>query len=145
MAMAASFVLAIGTSVGSYRTATERAARAWYATPLYVSAQGSAAYLFDQPLPESLAPSLEKVPGVRAAYPMRFGLVNRQNHQLVIYGQPGHLRAPAGQRARARPDRRFEAHRAPQPPVDRRRAEHSDVVWERQDPHRGIFRRHRLV
>ncbi len=98
MAMAASFVLAVGTSVGSYRAETERAARAWYATPLYLSAEGSAAYVFDQPLPGSLATKLAAVPGVQAAYPMRFGLINRANHQLVVYALPVAQAARAGHR-----------------------------------------------
>jgi putative ABC transport system permease protein len=98
LAMAASFVLAVGTSVGSYRTETERAARAWYGAPLYVSAQGSAAYVSDQPLPVSLAQRLVGVPGVAAAYPMRFGLVDNRGHQVVIYALPVAEAARAGHR-----------------------------------------------
>lgn len=98
LAMAAAFVLAVGTSVGSYRAETERAARAWYGAPLYVSAQGSATYVSDQPLPGALATRLDAIPGVAAAYPMRFGVIDENGNQLLIYAFPVAEAARAKQR-----------------------------------------------
>lgn len=84
LAMTAALVLATGSSIHSYRTETERVATAWYGAPLYVNAEGSAAYATDQPLPRSLAPRLASVPGVKAAYPMRLALVVSHGHQLAL-------------------------------------------------------------
>ncbi len=84
LAMTAALVLATGSSIHSYRTETERAATAWYGAPLYVNAEGSAAYVTDQPLPRSLGARLASVPGVKAAYPMRLVLVASHGHQLAL-------------------------------------------------------------
>jgi len=98
IATAAAFVLAVNVSIGSYRRATDEAAAAWYGAPLYVSAEGPAGGIPSQPLPGTLARRLVAVPGVKAAYPMRYALIVSRGYQVLIVAIPVARAAAAGDR-----------------------------------------------
>lgn len=85
LALSASVVISVGSGLGSYDREVTRASSMWYVAPLYVEAPGTALYTSDQPLPVSLRAGLQEVPGVRAAYPFRYGLVDDEGRQLIVY------------------------------------------------------------
>jgi putative ABC transport system permease protein len=88
LTLSAAVVIAVGSSLGSYSRAVDKATSAWYVAPLYVNAPGSVGYRSDQPLPNSLGRSLARVPGVKAAYPTRFGVIDNGGTQTIVYAMP---------------------------------------------------------
>jgi putative ABC transport system permease protein len=88
LTLSATVVIAVGSSLGSYSDEVDRASSAWYVAPLYVTAPGSVGYRSDQPLPDSLARRLAQVPGVKAAYPTRFGMIDEGGSQTIVYAMP---------------------------------------------------------
>jgi putative ABC transport system permease protein len=96
VAIAAGFVIAVGSSIGSFRSATDEAAAQWYRAPLYVNLEGATSYIVNQPLPVSVARRLAAVSGVKALYPMRYGLINAYGHQILVEAMPIAQAAIAG-------------------------------------------------
>jgi putative ABC transport system permease protein len=88
IAIAAGFVIAGGSSISSLRSAVDEAAAQWYQAPLYINLEGSTSYIANQPLPVSVSRRLEAVRGVKALYPMRFGLISVGGHQTLIEAMP---------------------------------------------------------
>lgn len=88
IAIASGFVIAVGTGIGSFHSATNEAAAQWYQAPLYINLEGSTSYIVNQSLPVSEARQLEKVSGVKAVYPMRYGLVNAGGRQTLVEAMP---------------------------------------------------------
>lgn len=110
LALSAAVVIAVGSGLGSYDREVGRASSMWYVAPLFVEAPGTAIYTSDQPLPRSLAGGLDRVPGVRAAYPLRYGVVDDGGRQLIVYAMSVAEAAAAGDRitkAVGVPQRRF--------------------------------------
>lgn len=88
IAVAAGFVIAVGSAIGSFGAATNEAADEWYRAPLYINLEGATSYIVNQPLPASVAQRLAGVEGVQALYPMRYGLINAYGHQTLIEAMP---------------------------------------------------------
>lgn len=98
LALSASVVISVSTGLGSFDGEVKRSASMWYVAPLYVKAPGSTLYTSDQPLPDSLRAGLSRVPGVRAAYPIRYGAAVEGGHQVLVYAMPIAAAAAAGDR-----------------------------------------------
>ena len=81
-AMAVTVATAIG--MGSFEREAQRVTANWNDAPLYLRAIGAGPLISDQPMHASLAGALEDVPGVRAAYPMRFALVGQRTHVAIL-------------------------------------------------------------
>jgi putative ABC transport system permease protein len=81
-------VVASASGLGSFRHEVKRAARTWYAAPLYVRANGEGLLASDQPLPVALRRRLAALEGVRAAYPIRAALIERRGRQVAILAFP---------------------------------------------------------
>jgi putative ABC transport system permease protein len=81
-------VVASASGLGSFRHEVNRAARTWYAAPLYVRANGEGLLASDQPLPVALRRRLAAIDGVRAAYPIRAALLERRGQQIAILAFP---------------------------------------------------------
>ncbi len=96
IAIAAGFVIAVGSGIGSFRSATNEAAAQWYQAPLYVNLEGATSYIVNQPLPVSVSRRLAAVKGVKALYPMRYGLINAYGHQTLVEAMPIAQAAGAG-------------------------------------------------
>jgi putative ABC transport system permease protein len=88
IAVAAGFVIAVGSGIGSFRSATNEAAAQWYQAPLYINLEGATSYIVNQPLPVSVSHRLAAVKGVKALYPMRYGLINAHGHQTLVEAMP---------------------------------------------------------
>jgi putative ABC transport system permease protein len=98
VALAAGFAIAIGTAIGSFRSvATESAAR-WYQAPLYVNLEGTTSYSINQPQPAAEVKELARSDGVKAVYPMRYGLIDANGHQILIEAMPIAQAAALGDR-----------------------------------------------
>jgi putative ABC transport system permease protein len=98
LALSTAVAIAVGSSLGSYHREVSRAVSAWFVAPLYVAAPGSAGYRSDQPLSDSFAKELARVPGVKAAYPVRFGLIDDGGTQTILYAMPIAKAARNGER-----------------------------------------------
>ena len=88
IAVAAGFVIALGLGIGSFRSATEEAARQWYQAPLYINLEGATSYIVNQPIAASLRSRLAVAEGVKALYPMRYGLINAHGRQTLVEAMP---------------------------------------------------------
>jgi putative ABC transport system permease protein len=88
IAVAAAFVIAVGSGIGAFRFMTIESAERWYQAPLYVNLEGATSYIINQPLPASASRELEGVKGVKALYPMRYGLINAHGYQVLIEAMP---------------------------------------------------------
>jgi putative ABC transport system permease protein len=88
LALTTALVVATASGLGSFKREVDRAAGSWYTSPLYVRANGEGLLASDQPLQASLGRRLERIPGVRAAYPMRVLLLERDARQLGILAWP---------------------------------------------------------
>jgi putative ABC transport system permease protein len=98
LALTAAVVVAVGAGLGSYRREVDIAASAWYSAPLYVNADGAAAFTSDQPLSAGLRTPLAGIAGVAAVYPIRFGVIDDHGRQLLVYAMPVAQAAAAGHR-----------------------------------------------
>ncbi len=96
LGVTAAMVVGVGTAIGSFESEVVRAANGWYRQPVFVSAKSLIGITSDQPLPASLARTFERVPGVRAAYPWRYALLNLGSQEGIIYGIPTVAAARAG-------------------------------------------------
>jgi len=96
LALTTGLVVATATGLGSFEREVNRAASTWYASPLYVRANGEGLLASDQPLPVALRERLVEIEGVRAAYPMRVLLLERDGQQLGILAWPIAEAARAG-------------------------------------------------
>lgn len=81
-------VVASASGLGSFRHEVDRAARTWYAAPLYVRANGEGLLAADQPLRVALRRRLTQIEGVRAAYPIRAAVIERRGRQVAILAFP---------------------------------------------------------
>jgi putative ABC transport system permease protein len=88
LALTTALVVASSTGLGSFKHEVDRAGSTWYTSPLYVRGNGEGLLASDQPLQASLAPRLARIAGVRAAYPMRVLLLERDGQQLGILAWP---------------------------------------------------------
>lgn len=88
LAAAGAVVVAVGSGIGSYEQAVERAASAWYHAPLFVNAGRAGTLVSDQPLPGAMRRRLERIEGVKGAYPLRLVLSERGGRQLIVYAMP---------------------------------------------------------
>jgi putative ABC transport system permease protein len=88
LGMTIALVVASASGLGSFRHEVNRAARTWYAAPLYVRANGEGLLASDQPLPVALRRRLARIEGVRAAYPIRAALLERRGKQIAILAFP---------------------------------------------------------
>jgi putative ABC transport system permease protein len=96
LGMTIALVVASSSGLGSFRSEVNRAATTWYASPLYVRANGEGLLAADQPLNVALRTRLASVAGVRAAYPMRVSLLERRGRQLGLLAWPIAEAARAG-------------------------------------------------
>ena len=78
-------VVGVGSAVESYDAQIARSARGWFGAPLYVRASSFTGFGSDQPMTVALVDELEKIEGVDHAYPGRYGFVNLEGDQAVIY------------------------------------------------------------
>jgi putative ABC transport system permease protein len=88
LAVSASMVVGVGAAMKSFEAEIVRAANGWYQAPLFVSARSLVGITSDQPLPGDLARLFERVPGVRAAYPWRYAMLDLGGRQAVVYAVP---------------------------------------------------------
>ncbi|HMJ01778.1 MAG TPA: ABC transporter permease, partial [Conexibacter sp.] len=96
LGMTMALVVASASGLGSFEREVNRAASTWYASPLYVRGNGEGLLASDQPLRAALASRLERIDGVRAAYPMRVLLLERDAKQLGVLAWPIAEAARAG-------------------------------------------------
>lgn len=100
--MLSGLVVAAGTMVGlavglaSYERAIQSVATAFYGAPLWVKAPGPGPLTSDQRFPSSIVSGLADVPGVRAAYPVRFSLMTDGQRQTLVYAVPATEAARSG-------------------------------------------------
>ncbi|MDQ3645617.1 MAG: ABC transporter permease [Actinomycetota bacterium] len=82
--------IAIGVSsaLTSYEKQWNRSAGMWFGAPLYVQPESFDMLGADQPLPADVTGVLENVPGVRAALPERYRVVNIDGRQTTLYVIP---------------------------------------------------------
>ena len=91
---AAALIFTLGIAVGvasaltSYERQWHRSAGMWFGAPLYVQPESFETLGADQPLPADLASKLEQVPGVQAALPERYRIVNVGGRQTTLYVIP---------------------------------------------------------
>ncbi|MDQ4094938.1 MAG: ABC transporter permease, partial [Actinomycetota bacterium] len=78
-------VVGVGTAVESIEAQVARSAQGWFGAPLYVSSTSFNGFGSDQPLDRGFARRLEKVEGVAHAYPGRYGFVDIDGDQTIIY------------------------------------------------------------
>jgi putative ABC transport system permease protein len=88
LAVCAAMVIASTSAMDSLERQFGRVLSGWYVAPLYVRSPGAGSLSADQPLPGSLGRRLASVPGVRAAYPMRFAMLNRDGNQMAVFALP---------------------------------------------------------
>ncbi len=88
LALTTALVVASASGLGSFQREVNRAAATWYTSPLYVRANGEGLLASDQPLHASLASRLARIDGVKAAYPMRVILLERDAKQLGVLAWP---------------------------------------------------------
>lgn len=88
LALTIALVIASASGLGSFKREVNRAATTWYTSPLYVRANGEGLLASDQPLQAALRHELVGVEGVRAAYPMRVLLLERDARQLGVLAWP---------------------------------------------------------
>lgn len=88
LALTTALAIASASGLGSFEREVDRAATTWYTSPLYVRANGEGLLASDQPLRASLRRELAAIEGVRAAYPMRVLLLERDGRQLGVLAWP---------------------------------------------------------
>jgi putative ABC transport system permease protein len=88
LALTSALVVASATGLGSFKREVDRAGSTWYTSPLYVRANGEGLLASDEPVQASLGARLERIRGVRAAYPMRVLLLERDGQQLGVLAWP---------------------------------------------------------
>jgi putative ABC transport system permease protein len=88
LALTTALVVATATGMGSFKREVDQAAGTWYTSPLYVRADGEGLLASDEPLQAGLERRLARIAGVRAAYPMRVLLLERDAKQLGILAWP---------------------------------------------------------
>lgn len=88
LALVAALVIASATGLGSFKREVDRAGATWYTSPLYVRANGEGLLASDEPVQASLGAQLARIAGVRAAYPMRVLLLERDGQQLGVLAWP---------------------------------------------------------
>lgn len=88
LALTSALVIASAAGLGSFRREVDRAGSTWYTSPLYVRANGEGLLASDEPMQASLGARLGRIAGVRAAYPMRVLLLERDGQQLGVLAWP---------------------------------------------------------
>jgi putative ABC transport system permease protein len=85
-ALTVAMAVTVATAIGmhSFEQEARRVTANWNSAPLYLKGIGAGPLISDQPMRASLAPGLERVPGVRAVYPMRFVLLGERRHVAIL-------------------------------------------------------------
>lgn len=83
-----SMAVSIGAALGSYEQQIEDELQTSFAAPLYVGSDSFTGLGSDQPLAGSFDADIESVDGVDFAYPQRYGAVEFEGEQALLYALP---------------------------------------------------------
>jgi len=83
-----SMAVSIGAALGSYEQQVETELQTNFAAPLYVGSDSFTGLGSDQPLAGSFDSAIESVEGVAFAYPQRYGAVEFEGEQALLYALP---------------------------------------------------------
>nr|MBA2725331.1 ABC transporter permease [Actinomycetota bacterium] len=83
-----SMVVSIGAALGSYERQIEEQLGTAFAAPLYVGSDSFTGLGSDQPLVRSFETDIEAVDGVDFAYPQRYGSLEFEGRQALLYALP---------------------------------------------------------
>ncbi len=81
-------VVGVASALGSYEKELDRSARQWMGAELYVVASSYQALGADQPLAAETQTAFEGVEGVEAVFPVRYGFLDVNGDQMMIYAVP---------------------------------------------------------
>lgn len=88
LALSATVALASGSAMGSFERVTRHTAEGWYEAPIYARALGAGIAGTDQPVDPAVGRRLATVAGVRAAYPVRFAVIDQAGENLNLLALP---------------------------------------------------------
>jgi len=81
-------VVGVASSLGSYEKELDRSAHQWMGAEIYVGSSSYQALGADQPLAGNTEQVFADVPGVETVYPVRYGFLDVDGSQMMIYAIP---------------------------------------------------------
>ncbi len=81
-------VIGVASALGSYEKELDRSARQWMGAELYMVANSYRALGADQPLAAETQRKFTDIPGVDAVYPVRYGFLDVNGGQMMVYAVP---------------------------------------------------------